>query len=279
MSEKLGTALPGRPVNRIEGWTDSSGVSLRYALGGNGGGPSLVLIHELGGALESWTGVLDAIEPHCTVLRFDQRGHGLSEKIRTPFALGDQVDDLEAVLAASQLDGPYWLVGAAAGAAVAVAFAARHPDDVAGIVGGGSRAGSGLWWGPASGWGWGLAAEMGMRGRAGGTFERSYPGAIRDAVVYRDYRARFLANDPVSYGLANQALSDVELSDTLAALRCACLVLAGRYDMLRPPALLETQAALLANAQFRVIDCAHLMPVQAPAELGSCMLDFVRRRQ
>jgi 3-oxoadipate enol-lactonase len=278
MSENLGAAVPGRPGYRIEGWTERSGVSLRYALGGNGG-PSLVLIHELGGALESWAGVLEALEPHCTVLRFDQRGHGLSEKIRTPFALDDQVDDLEAVLAASQLGGPYWLVGAAAGAAVAVAFAARHPDDVAGIVmcapALSSDPSRSAYLRSRSA----LAAELGMRAIAQTTFERSYPEAIRDAVVYPDYRARFLANDPVSYGLANQALSDVELSDTLAALRCACLVLAGRYDTLRPPALLETQAALLAHAQFRVIDCAHLMPVQAPAELGSCILDFVRRRQ
>jgi 3-oxoadipate enol-lactonase len=278
MSENVGATTVGRPVDRIDGWTETSGVSLRYVLSGNGG-PSVVLIHELGGTLDSWTGVLGALEPHCAVLRFDQRGHGLSEKVREPFTLDDQVDDLEAVLGAAQPSGPYWLVGAAAGAAVAVKFATRHPQDVVGIV----MCAPALNADPSRSTYLqsrsALAATRGMRAIADASLERSYPEAIRDAAVYRDYRARFLANDPVSYGLANHALSDVELRDELAALRCACLVLAGRFDLLRPPALIEVQAALLANARFVAIDCAHLMPVQAPVELASYILDFVRRRQ
>lgn len=278
MSENLGAIAMARPANCIEGWTDTSGVSLRYVLSGTGGA-SLVLLHELGGTLESWAPVLGALEPHCAVLRFDQRGHGLSEKIREPFTVDDQVSDLHAVLRAARLAGPYWLVGAAAGAAVAVKFAASHPQDVAGLVmcapALSSDPSRSTYLQSRSA----LAAKRGMRAIAEASLERSYPEAIRDLAVFRDYRARFLANDPVSYGLANQALSGLELSGALAALRCPCLVLAGRFDVLRPPALLETQAALLASAEFRVVDCGHLMPVQAPTELGSTILDFVRRRQ
>src|SRR5690606_29404053 len=68
-------------------WAEVNGVSLRYDVRGEG--PSLVLIHEMGGTLESWDGVIDQLAAHFRVLRFDQRSAGWSEKVRTPFTLDD----------------------------------------------------------------------------------------------------------------------------------------------------------------------------------------------
>ena len=59
-------------------WMEVNGVALRYAVSG-GGDKDLVLVHELGGALESWNDVLPALEKEFRVLRYDQRGFGLGE--------------------------------------------------------------------------------------------------------------------------------------------------------------------------------------------------------
>ncbi|MFC7555088.1 alpha/beta fold hydrolase [Pseudoroseomonas wenyumeiae] len=102
-----------------------NGVSLRYALEGEG--PVLVLVHEIGGSLESWNGVVPELARRFRVLRYDQRGAGGSEKPRQPFGLKTLVEDLDALLAALSLPAPFHLVGAAMGAAQAVMLAARRP--------------------------------------------------------------------------------------------------------------------------------------------------------
>src|ERR1700720_477786 len=68
------------------GWMTSSGVSIYYEVSGRGP-RSLILVHELGGTLDSWDAVLPLLEPEFRVLRFDQRGSGLSEKVRKPFTI------------------------------------------------------------------------------------------------------------------------------------------------------------------------------------------------
>lgn len=253
------------------GWTETGGVGLHYSQ--RGAGPArLVLLHELGGTLQSWDGVVQRLGPGVQVLRMDLRGAGLSEKTRAEYGIDAQVDDLQAVLAASGFPAPFHIAAVAAGCAVAVAYAARHPGDVAGLV----------LCCPATSVDADriayltdradLAAAQGVRAVEQATLARSYPPeATTDVAQRAAYRARFLANDPVCYGLANRALATAALDGALAALRCPCLVLAGRHDLLRPPAKVQALAARIQGAAFRIIESGHLMPVQAPAALAEAL--------
>ena len=63
-------------------WMDANGISIHFELGGKG--PSVVLLHEMGGTLDSWDGIAPALAREYRILRYDQRGSGLSEKVRTP---------------------------------------------------------------------------------------------------------------------------------------------------------------------------------------------------
>src|SRR6185436_16278307 len=99
--------------------------SIRYELSGSGR-RSLILVHELGGSLESWDEVLPSLEPGYRVLRVDQRGAGLSEKVREPFTIDDHARDLDAAVQASGLEPPYIVAGVAGGAAIAFLFAHQH---------------------------------------------------------------------------------------------------------------------------------------------------------
>src|SRR5580704_14507553 len=105
-------------------------ISLHYGVSGSGP-RSLVLIHELAGTMESFDRVVPGLEADFRILRADQRGAGLSEKVRRPFGLDDLVADTLALLQTSGLAPPYYLAGIASGAAIAAAFALRHPNDVA----------------------------------------------------------------------------------------------------------------------------------------------------
>ena len=112
-----------------------NGVGLRYELSGRGD-RTVVLIHEMGGSLESWDQVAPVLAAGRRVLRYDTRGAGLSEKVRGALSVDTMVDDLAALLDALQLTGKVALAGIAVGGAIALHAAARIPQRIsAAIVG------------------------------------------------------------------------------------------------------------------------------------------------
>jgi pimeloyl-ACP methyl ester carboxylesterase len=66
-------------------------------------------------------------------VRFDQRGVGLSDSDPADISFEAWVNDLEAVADAAGLER-FALLGASQGGAMAVAYAARHPERVSHLV-------------------------------------------------------------------------------------------------------------------------------------------------
>ena len=114
-------------------WIEVNGTSLRYEF--SGGGPStLVLVHEMGGTLDSWDQVLPALVNGRRIGDGDTRGACLSEKIEGVVTWDQMADDLAALLDALGITGRVALAGIAVGAAIAVHFAVRYPDRAAALV-------------------------------------------------------------------------------------------------------------------------------------------------
>src|SRR4029077_11985269 len=87
-----------------------------------------------------WRHWLDALGERHTVLRYDERGCGLSDSEIADPSAETWVGDLEAVVDAARLDR-FTLLGISQGAAIAVAYAAEHPERVStmGLHGGYAR--------------------------------------------------------------------------------------------------------------------------------------------
>jgi 3-oxoadipate enol-lactonase len=179
-------------------WIEANGASLRYELSGRGS-ETVVLVHEVGGAIESFDETRPAFASAFRVLRYDQRGFGLSEKTRT-LSMDGIVADLAALLDALALSAPVHLVGCAMGAAIALAFAGRHPGRVARLV-----VASPATWANA-----GVAGRArieaierdGVRAVEGASLSASYPESLRalDRARFERFRGRWLGNDP--HGMA-----------------------------------------------------------------------------
>jgi pimeloyl-ACP methyl ester carboxylesterase/DNA-binding CsgD family transcriptional regulator len=117
----------------------ADGARVAFATGGEG--PPLVqtptwLTHlELDWSSAAWRPWIDELTRHHTLVRYDLRGCGLSD--RTPAdpacSLQAWVADLEAVVDALGLER-FPLLGLCQGGAIAVAFAARHPERVSRLV-------------------------------------------------------------------------------------------------------------------------------------------------
>lgn len=76
------------------------------------------------------------------LIRFDQRGTSLSDRVTGPLSIDDMVEDMAVVADAAGLDR-FFLYGPSQGVAFSVAFAHKYPDRVLGIIG---RGGFGRGW-------------------------------------------------------------------------------------------------------------------------------------
>ena len=110
-------------------WMEANGISIHFELAGQG--PSVVLLHEMGGTLDSWDGIFPALSANFRTLRYDQRGSGLSEKVRQPITTELLVEDLEAVLQESGLAPPYHFVTVAAATMQALIYLTRRVGEIA----------------------------------------------------------------------------------------------------------------------------------------------------
>jgi 3-oxoadipate enol-lactonase len=257
-------------------WIEANGAALRYDISGTGP-HTIVLVHEMGGTLESWTDVVPLLTAKgYRTLTYDTRGAGLSEKARSPLSIDTMADDAAGLLDALGIEAKVAIAGIAVGGAIAIRFAARHAARTAALVA----------MSPATG----IAPERrtaalamveaierdGMRPGMDGSLGPTYPPEMRtDADRFRTVRAQRLGNDPASYAAVYRMLAGLDMSADLARIACPTLVLAGRRDGLRPPALVESVARSIPGARFAVLDTAHFMAWQTPEAVADALTDFL----
>ncbi len=83
---------------------------------------------------DHWGRVYPGLTDATRTCFYDRAGLGRSAPATGCRELQDINDDLDALLAAAKIEGPYILVGASGGGFLQAGFAARHPDLVAGMV-------------------------------------------------------------------------------------------------------------------------------------------------
>jgi 3-oxoadipate enol-lactonase len=240
-----------------------NGTALRYDLAGSGVA-TLVLIHEMGGTLESWDLVLPMLSARRRVLRYDTRGAGLSQKVQGTLNIETMANDLVALMDALGITGKVALAGIAVGGAIALHAAARFPQRVVAVAVSSPAIGI------APDRRQAVLARVDRMEREGleavlDTLDSAYPTELRgDAGRFGAFRARWLGGDPVSFGAVYRMLAGMDLEDEIKRITCPVLVTAGSLDRTRPPALVEPVARAIPGARFTVIETGHYAPVQTP---------------
>ena len=257
-------------------FAEINGAGVRYVLDGRGD-RTLVLVHEMGGSLESWEDAARRFGETRRVLRYDCRGAGLSQKVRGELSIDTMADDIAGLLDRNGIAGQVALAGVAIGGAIALHFAARHPGRTSAVV-----AGS-----PATG----IAADRraavlarlakieaeGMAFAVEESMRNGYPDELRgDIRRFERYRARWLGNDPSSYATVYRMLAATDMEDELARLRCPVLVIGATFDRTRPPQLSKTTAAAIPGARFEEVRTGHYMAMQTPDLLFDRIDAFLR---
>jgi 3-oxoadipate enol-lactonase len=256
-------------------WTDVNGVSLRYLDSGAGEIP-LVLLHEMGGTLESWDYLVPLLPPHLRVLRLDLRGAGLSEKPVAPFTMEDLGSDVLALCDALGIRAPVVPMGCAVGGAVALHLAARYPARVRAVIA----------TSPATG----VVAERkdalraradelerrGARAMTDAGLDRGYPPVLRgDAARFATTRAQRMAADPQGFAATMRMLAKLDMEADFGRIACPALLLAGTHDQDRPPEGVRAVAARILGAELRELPSGHFMAIQTPEAVAREIIRFL----
>jgi pimeloyl-ACP methyl ester carboxylesterase len=244
-------------------WIAVQDTSLRYEVRGTGAA-TLVLLHEMGGTLESWDLVVEPLAHSRRVVRYDMRGAGLSEKVRGRLSMATLANDLGGLLDALKITSPVVLAGCAVGGAVGLYFAAHHPERVTAVIA--TSPATGLR--PEQKATMLQGADNLEREGAGVLLARlgqSYPEVVRkNAAHFETFRNRYRCNDPESLAATFRMLTDLEMTRELESIKCPVLVLAGEHDLVRPPPVVESIAARIPGAQLRTVASGHFMAFQTP---------------
>jgi 3-oxoadipate enol-lactonase len=257
-------------------WIEANGASLRYDLSGSGS-ETVVAIHEVGGCIESWDDAIAPLQRRFRVLRYDQRGFGMSERTRT-ITMEGIVADLVALLDALQIVGPVHLVGCAMGAAIALAFAGRYPGRVGSIV----TASPATWANADPAVARKRIDEIergGVRAVEQGSLAASYPEVMRvlDRARFERFRRRWLANDPEAMAaiLRMSTNPSFDLSADLARIAAPTLVIGCTHDGIRTPAMAAKVAAQIPRAKYVEARSGHFMAIETPDLFAELAMPFL----
>ncbi|NNN18635.1 MAG: alpha/beta fold hydrolase [Acidimicrobiaceae bacterium] len=256
-------------------WIDVNGVSIRYHFDGSGENPLVVFFHEIGGSLESFNRVVPYLLPHFSVLSFDQRGAGQSEKVRDSFGIDDLVNDAAELIDYVAGDVQCHLVTIAASGLQALRFYERFDARVRSLT----MCNPALGVDPSRAQALedraDIAESSGIRAGLETTLDKSYQPELRDDKVYPEVRGRYLSNDPFGFAEANRVLARTDMRGILTKLRCPTMVIAGRQDQVRPFVGSEEIATQIPGSRFELIDGGHFLTVTSPDEVGNLLMDFL----
>ncbi len=112
-------------------WIDVLGNDIYYVEAGSG--PPLVFLHGMSSCAEAWWQQFDYFANHYRVIAYDSVNHGHSSNSPAGQAETDRTDELEAFLAALEIEQPI-LAGNSMGGATILRWAVRHPDAARALV-------------------------------------------------------------------------------------------------------------------------------------------------
>lgn len=112
---------------------DVGGRRMHVRVAGDGW-PTVVFESGIAASSINWSRVQGDVAAFARTVAYDRAGYGWSDPASGPRTAGNAAADLHALLRSAGMAPPYVLVGHSFGGLVLRAFAARHPEEVAGLV-------------------------------------------------------------------------------------------------------------------------------------------------
>lgn len=255
-------------------WADLDGIALHYREDGDAAGAPLVFSNSLGTDLRIWDAVVDRLPAGLRVIRYDKRGHGLSECPPAPYSMGALVHDAEMLLDRLEVKDAV-VVGLSVGGLIAQGLAVKRMDQVRAMVLSNTAAKIGtaqLWDDRIA-----MVRNEGLAAMAPGVMERWFSPRFRATPELALWQTMFERQPSEGYAGCCEAIKGTDFLTTTAGLRLPTLAIAGDHDGATPPDLVRETAALVPGSRFELIRGAgHIPCVEAPDRYTELLTGFLR---
>ena len=235
-----------------------------------GQGPTVILLHGLGGAKEFWLANIGALASKYHVYAIDQIGFGQSDKPLLDYEIATFADFLHGFMQAEKI-AKATLVGNSFGGWIATDFAVQHPEMVDKLV---LVDAAGLAWqkplpdlNPSTIAGWRTLIELVFYDKK----------MVSDEGVMQAFTQHMRNNDGYTIQRTVAGFATPQFEDgKLASIHAATLVVWGRQDELIPLASGEKLRDGIAGAKLLVFEhCGHVPQIEKPAEFNQALLEFL----
>ena len=221
---------------------------------------------------------------HFSLIRYDERGCGLTQRSVESVTIDHWIDDLEDVIEAARPPRPFALIGISQGACACIEYAVRHPERVSHLI---------LYGGYVRGWTLHKNPEHVREGRA--MVELTELGWGRQDPIYRRLLTkRFLPEgseeqmqwfdelcvrsvSPEMAARLLQSRGEADVSALLPSVKVPTLVAHANGDQISPLSQGQRLAEGIPGAQFVMLDSHnHILLEHEPAWQRFCeaVLDF-----
>jgi 3-oxoadipate enol-lactonase len=252
----------------------SSGATIAYDIHGNAGAPALLFLNSIGSTRAMWERQRRAFAGAYRVIQYDARGHGQSSVPPGPYTLAQLAGDALAILDAEKIATAH-VCGLSLGGITALKLTLLAPERVRSLVmaNTGARIGSVELWDTRMA----LVRERGMAAVADVAIPNWFTAGFREREpgVVQQFRAAIESTPVEGYLGCSAAMRDEDLRDSLDAVRCPLLAIAGTVDRSTPPELLHFVHERLPGSRLVTLEAAHISNVEQETAFNAALSAFL----
>lgn len=253
---------------------DLGHIRLHYQIDGPEDGLPVIFSNSLGTDLRLWEPLLPHLPQGLRILRYDRRGHGLSDVPEAPYTMGQLIRDTEGLLDHLGLRATVF-VGLSIGGMVAQGLAVKRPDLIRAMVLSNTAARiatKDIWQERIT-----LAMKSGLAALGDATMARWFTPAFRATPEFALWRNMFLATPLDGWTGCAAAIAGSDFYTSTAGLRLPTLGIGADHDGSTPPDLVRETTELVPDARFALIRRAgHLPHVEQPEAYAAALSGFLR---
>ncbi|WP_102107497.1 3-oxoadipate enol-lactonase [Oceaniglobus roseus] len=249
-------------------------IHVHYTDEGDPAGAPVVFANSLGTDLRLWDAVLPHLPKGLRLVRYDKRGHGLTDAPPAPYHMGTLISDAERLIDHLGIRDCLF-VGLSIGGMIAQGLAVKRLDQVRAMVLSNTAAKIGtpeIWAERIRG-----VETGGIESLADAVMERWFSKSFRATPELHLWRNMLVRQPADGYAGCSAAISGTDFMATTATLTLPTLAIAGSEDGSTPPDLVRETAELVKGSRFQLIRGAgHLPCVEQPEAFAAALTGFMR---
>lgn len=254
---------------------NSNGVTLHVRDHGPRDGRVVMFSNSLGTDLRVWDLLIPLLPKDLRIVRYDKRGHGLSDCPDAPYHMDSLVDDALCVIDTLGIKD-ITFVGLSVGGLIGQGVAARRPELLQGLVlmDTAAKIGTAQMWADRI-----TAVEKGgLASYADSILDRWFAEPLRhDAVKLSPWQNMLVRTPLAGYLGTSAAIAAADMTSSTSELTLPVLALVGEFDGATSPELVRGTAEL-CGADFHIIaNAGHLPCVERPEQTATHINEFLKK--